>query len=157
MSDIDVKMRSDVDGSAMIRAAQPELPPASPTKRRPQLIRLGITLLAVAVAIALGWTMWNAYMGAPWTRDGTVRAYVVVMAPEVAGRIVELPVRDNQFVHKGDLLMVIDPTDYKIAVNLAEAAVKQQKANAENVAREAIRRQQLSDLAFPVEQKQTYA
>jgi len=33
--------------------------------------------------------MWGAYMGAPWTRDGTVRAYVVTMAPEVAGRIVE--------------------------------------------------------------------
>ncbi|MGH7046498.1 MAG: biotin/lipoyl-binding protein [Stellaceae bacterium] len=59
-------------------------------------------------------------MGAPWTRDGTVRAYVVTMASEVAGRIVELPVADNQFVHKGDLLMVIDPMNYKIAVSLAE-------------------------------------
>ena len=74
-------------------------------------------------------------MGAPWTRDGTVRVYVVTMAPEVAGQIVELPVADNQFVHKGDLLMVIDPTDYKIAVSLAEAAVKQAEANARNAAR----------------------
>ena len=73
-------------------------------------------------------------MGAPWTRDGTVRVYVVTMAPEVAGRIVELPVADNQFVHKGDLLMVIDPTDYKIAVSLAEAAVQQAEANAQNAA-----------------------
>jgi Biotin-lipoyl like len=39
-------------------------------------------------------------MGAPWTRDGAVRAYVVTIAPEVDGRIVELPVADNQFVHK---------------------------------------------------------
>ena len=78
--------------------------------------------------------MWDAYMGAPWTRDGTVRAYVVTMAPEVAGQIVELPVADNQFVHKGDLLMVIDPTDYKIAVSLAEAAVEQAEANARNAA-----------------------
>ena len=53
--------------------------------------------------------MWHAYMGAPWTRDGTVRVYVVTMAPEVAGRIVELPVADNQFVHKGDSLIEIDP------------------------------------------------
>ena len=43
------------------------------------------------------------------------------LAPEVAGRIVTLPVADNQFVHKGDLLVQIDPTDYKIAVSLAEA------------------------------------
>ena len=62
-------------------------------------------------------------MGAPWTRDGTVRIYVVTMAPQVAGQIVKLPVADNQFVHKGELLVTIDPTDYKIAVDLAEAAV----------------------------------
>ena len=91
-----------------------------------------ITLATVALAVPLGWVMWDAYMGAPWTRDGTVRAYVVTMAPEVAGRIVELPVVDNQFVRKGDLLMVIDPTDYRIAVSRAEAAVKQAEANAQN-------------------------
>jgi RND family efflux transporter MFP subunit len=95
-------------------------------------------------------------MGAPWTRDGTVRAYVVTMAPEVAGRIVELPVADNQFVHKGDLLMVIDPTNFKIAVSLNEAAVQQAQANAQNVAREAKRRQELTSLAVTVEEKQTF-
>ena len=101
-----------------------------------------ITLVAIALAGVLGRAMWNAYMGAPWTRDGTVRAYVVTMAPEVAGRIVELPVADNQFVHKGDLLMVIDPTDYRIAVSLAEAAVQQAQVNAQNAEREAQRRQE---------------
>ena len=50
-------------------------------------------------------------------------------APEVAGRVVELPVLDNQFVHKGDLLMVNDPTNYRIAVSQAEAAVQQAQAN----------------------------
>jgi multidrug resistance efflux pump len=74
--------------------------------------------------------MWDAYMGAPWTRDGTVRAYVVTMAPAISGRIVELAVADNQFMHKGDLLMVIDPTTYKIAVSLAEAEVPQAQVNA---------------------------
>jgi len=95
-------------------------------------------------------------MGAPWTRDGTVRAYVVTMAPEVAGRIVELPVGDNQFVHKGDLLMVIDPTNFKIAVSLTEAAVRQAQANAQNIERQAQRRRRLSDLAETVEDRQTF-
>ena len=76
----------------------------------------------MALAVPLGWAMWDAYMGAPWTRDGTVRVYVT-MAPEVAGQIVEFPVADNQFVHKGDLLTVIDPRDYTIAVSRTEAAV----------------------------------
>ena len=72
-------------------------------------------------------------MRTPWTRDGTVRAYVVTMAPEVPGRIVELRVVDNQFVHKGDLLLVIDPTDYRDAVQLSEATVRQAQAEAENI------------------------
>jgi RND family efflux transporter MFP subunit len=114
-------------------------------------------LATIAIAASLCWAMWKAYMGTPWTRDGTVRVYVVTMAAEISGRIVELPVTDNQFVHKGDLLMVIEPTNYKIAVSLAEAAVQQADANAQNAAREAKRRARLSTLEVTVEEQQTYA
>ena len=55
------------------------------------------------------------------------------MAPEVAGRIVELPVADNQYVRKGDLLMTIDPTNYTIAASQAEAAVQQAHASIDNI------------------------
>ena len=95
-----------------------------------------ITAAAVALAAVLGRAMWNTYMEAPWTRDGTVRAYVVTMAPEVSGRVIALPVTDNQFVHKDDPLMVIDPTNYAIAVRLDEAAVEQAQANMQNAERE---------------------
>jgi RND family efflux transporter MFP subunit len=124
--------------------------------RRLRVLPILITLATLAVAVPLGWAMWNAYMGAPWTRDGTVRAYVVTMAPEVAGRIVELPVVDNQFVHKGDLLMTIDPTNFRIAVTLGEAAVQQAEANAQNAQREAERRLKLNTLAVTVEEQQTF-
>jgi multidrug resistance efflux pump len=87
-----------------------------------------ITLGTVAIAALLAWATWQAYMGAPWTRDGTVRAYVVTMAPEVAGRIVKLPVTDNQFVHKGDVLFEIDPADYRIALESAQAQAKRDAA-----------------------------
>ena len=115
--------------------AAPSLPPETraATTRRMQIRPFLITLAAAALAGLLGWAMWDAYMGAPWTRDATVRAYVVTMAPEVAGRIVELTVRDNQFVHKDDLLMEIDPTNYKIAVSQAEASVQQAQANVQNI------------------------
>jgi RND family efflux transporter MFP subunit len=102
------------------------------------------------------WATWQSYMAAPWTRDGTVRAYVVNIAPEVSGRVVQLPVADNQFVHKGDLLIGIDPTDYAIAVDLAQAAADQASANAENAQREADRRAKLSLLETSEEEKQTY-
>jgi len=125
-------------------------------KARFRIIPLLITLATTAVAGVLGWAMWDAYMGAPWTRDGTVRTYVVTMAPEVAGRIVELRVADNQFVHKGDLLLVIDPTNFKIALQLADAAVDQAQATAQNAQREAERRRKLDDLSVSVEQKQDF-
>src|SRR6202022_107354 len=91
------------------------------TKWRIPIAPILLTLGTVTVAALLAWAMWQAYMGAPWTRDGTVRAYVVTMAPEVAGRIVKLPLADNQFVHKGDDLFEIDPADYRIALEQAQA------------------------------------
>ncbi len=111
----------------------PRSVPDDPQARRRRILPLLVTLMAVVVAGVLTKAMWNAYMGAPWTRDATVRAYVVTMAPEVSGRVVDMPVADNQFVRKGDLLMVIDPTNYTIAVSLAEAAVQQAHASVQNI------------------------
>src|SRR6267154_6336299 len=104
-----------------------------PVRSRIGIVPLLITLATTALAMLLGRIAWEAYMEAPWTRDATVRAYVVTMAPEVAGRIVELHVVDNKYVRKGDLLLVIDPTNYAIAVSQAEAAVQQAQANVQNI------------------------
>jgi multidrug resistance efflux pump len=97
-------------------------------KSRMRVAPILITLGTVAIAALLAWATWQAYMGAPWTRDGTVRAYVVTMAPEVAGRIAKLPVRDNQFVHKGDVLFEIEPADYRIALESAQAQAQRDGA-----------------------------
>jgi multidrug resistance efflux pump len=97
-------------------------------KPRISLVPILITLGTVAVAALLGWATWQVYMVAPWTRDGTVRAYVVTMAPEVAGRIVKLSVADNQFVHKGDALFEIEPADYRIALESARAQAQRDGA-----------------------------
>jgi multidrug resistance efflux pump len=157
MVDVDVKTRGQAESeSAQITRAPEPTPPRIAPRRRLRILPLLITLVTIAVAVVLGGAMWDAYMGSPWTRDGTVRAYVVTMAPEVSGRIVALPIADNQFVHKGDLLMVIDPTNYRIAVSLDEAALQQAQANAKNVEKEAQRRQELTSLAVTKETKQTY-
>jgi multidrug resistance efflux pump len=114
------------------------------------------TLATVALAALLGWGAWQYYMGSPWTRDGTVRAYVVKVAPQVAGEIVQLPIADNQFVHKGDLLMLIDPRNYSIAVRQAQAAAQQAQAAADNANAEMTRRLKLNDIAVTMEERQTY-
>jgi RND family efflux transporter MFP subunit len=86
------------------------------------------TAIIFVVAILFGRALWVHYMDEPWTRDGRVRAEVVNIAPDVSGYVVQLPVRDNQYVKKGDLLMQIDPSHYRIAVEQAEAAVAARKA-----------------------------
>jgi multidrug resistance efflux pump len=156
MSEVATEAKRETGGDIPAAVWSPDAAARTAPRRRLRIVPVLITLATMALAAGLSWAMWGAYMGAPWTRDGTVRAYVVTMAPEVAGRIVELSVADNQLVHKGDLLMVIDPTNYKIAVSLAEAAVQQAQANAQNVQREAQRRQELTTLAVTVEEKQTY-
>jgi multidrug resistance efflux pump len=117
------------------REVSPPPPPASRAvaERRASVVPFLVTLGMLVLAGFLGSALWRVYMGSPWTRDATVRALVVTMAPEVAGQITELPVVDNQYVHKGDLLMVIDPTNYTIAVSQAEAAVQQAQASVQSV------------------------
>ncbi len=133
MSEVEAKVKSESEHAEREPVWMPD-PLARRTPKRPRrLVPVLVTVLVAAVAVLLGHAMWDAYMGAPWTRDGTVRAYVVTLAPEVAGRIVALPVVDNEFVHKGDLLMVIDPTNYRIAVGQTEAEVQQAEASVQNI------------------------
>ena len=57
----------------------------------------------------------------PYTSQATVQAFVVRMAPEVAGRVIEVNVVDNQRVKAGDVLFRIDPQSFTIALQQADA------------------------------------
>ncbi|HEY8289525.1 MAG TPA: HlyD family secretion protein [Acetobacteraceae bacterium] len=135
----------------------PRQAPVRPAPVRMRAIPVLVTLLTVIVAGCLGYAAWIAYMAAPWTRDGTVRAYVISMAPEVSGRVVTVPVRDNQFVHKGDVLFRVETVDYAIALQQAEAALQQARAGADNAEAQAARRAKLNTLETSQEEAQTYA
>jgi multidrug resistance efflux pump len=122
----------------------------------PRLVPVLVTLILVACAAVCAWAAWDAYVAPPWTRDGTVRANVVRLAPEISGRIVKLPVADNQYVRRGDLLMEIEATDYAIAVDNAQANLEQARINEANKQAEAQRRLKLTDLSTSEEERQTY-
>ncbi|PJI45952.1 MAG: efflux transporter periplasmic adaptor subunit [Pseudomonas sp.] len=109
-----------------------------------------ITLAVVALALVLGYYAWTYYTRAPWTRDARVRADVVTLAADVAGRIVELRVQDNQHVNKGDLLLEIDPARYELAMERANRAVEVARAalgqsRAAIIASQALLRQRQSE------------
>lgn len=78
----------------------------------------GIIVLAAVLAVLLKY--WQ-FIANPWTRDGQVRAEVIQIAPRVSGPIVELPIRDNQFVKAGDVLFQIDPRTYQASLDQALA------------------------------------
>jgi len=93
------------------------------------IVRYIITLSAVAIAGLVLASMFREYLFQPWTRDGHVRAQVIKVTPRVGGPIVELPIQDNQPVSKGELLFKIDPRTYELAVEQAEAKLKQAQAS----------------------------
>ena len=143
------------DGNEKLAAAPLQLVPAR-HGAAPRLVPVLITLMLVAAAAICAWGAWQAYVAPPWTRDGTVRANVVTLAPEISGRIVKLPIADNQYVRRGDLLMEIEPTDYAIAVDNAQANLDQARINAANKQTEAQRRLKLTDLSTSEEERQSY-
>jgi len=112
------------------------------------------TAIIFVIAILAGRVLWVHYMDEPWTRDGRVRAEVINIAPDVSGAVVELPARDNEFVHKGDLLMQIDPSHYQIAVEEAQAAVAARKAELTMREDDAKRRADMDSLVVSKENRE---
>jgi len=110
------------------------------------LLRVLITLIVLGAAAFLGNRLWIHYMHEPWTRDGRVQADIINVSADVAGHVVEVLVKDNQLVHKGDLLIRIDPERYRIALLQAEAALQARRADLAQKQRSAERRSKVDDL-----------
>jgi multidrug resistance efflux pump len=115
------------------------------------LARVIVTLLILAAGAAGGYELWDITMLSPWTRDARVRADVVTIAPDVAGFVRELEVSDNQFVHRGDVLFIIDQDRYRLALAAAQASVAARRADMAMQQSHASRRAQLSTIAVSQE------
>jgi multidrug resistance efflux pump len=87
------------------------------------VVRVLLTLILLIVAGLLGYDLARYYLYSPWTRDARVRADVVTVAPDVSGYVDDIRVRNNQIVHKGDVLFIIDQERYQLALADAEATL----------------------------------
>lgn len=101
------------------------------------------TLIVFSAALLAGWWMWNYYMQSPWTRDGKVRAELVQITPQISARILRVAVKDNQFVHKGDTLLLLDTVPWQIALDNAEAQLAKAQAELAQAQHELRRRASL--------------
>jgi len=124
----------------------------APTARR--YLITGVTAL---VAFGLAYTLWWHYLRSPWTRDGRVRAEVVNVAAQINGQVTKLYVLDNQTVKKGDPLFEIDPIDYKLALDQAEAMVNTRQLDLTIANQDSERRQKLGAQAVSAEERNTSA
>ncbi len=85
------------------------------------------------MAVVLGLIVLEKLEHRPRTSDAYLQANLVHMAPDVSGRIVELRIRNNQLVEADGVLLVIDPTPYRLRVKQAQAQVRMLEAELANL------------------------
>jgi RND family efflux transporter MFP subunit len=123
-------------------------------KMKSIVVRVGLTLAIAGAAAFSGVQLWRHYVLSPWTRDGRVVADSVTVAAEVGGRIVDIRVRENEYVRRGDILFTIDPATFKAALDSAKANVASTLATMEMRESNAARGHKLSRLSISEEAQQ---
>jgi membrane fusion protein, multidrug efflux system len=91
--------------------------------------RVGAAIAAIVVLLAVVIAVWTLFKAQPSTDDASIDVEVVHIAPLVGGRIIELPIHENELVRKGDLLFRIDAVPYQINVAAAEASLDVARAS----------------------------
>ena len=131
----------------------------APAKKRRVAMKLfryfttGVLVVAALVAARYGWLV---YVTSPWTRDGMVRVQVANVAPQISGQIVEVRTYDNQHVHKGDILYVIEKFDFEVALENAKASIVTREADLAVKKAQNARRAILTTLSTSIEEKQVF-
>jgi RND family efflux transporter MFP subunit len=120
------------------------------------MLKTAATLFILALAAVAAALIWDYYITAPWTRDGSIRVQVADVAPQVSGQITEIRVVDNQYVHQGDVLYVIDPFDFQVALDMGKAQLREKAADLQVKRMQAERRQHLTNLSTTPEEQQVF-
>jgi membrane fusion protein (multidrug efflux system) len=89
-------------------------------QRRPLLV-IGLAVAVMVILIAgIAWWLYERQFES--TDDAFIDGHAVQMAPKVAGYVTRLNIVDNELVHKGDVLLEIDPRDFQVALDAAKAS-----------------------------------
>jgi membrane fusion protein (multidrug efflux system) len=104
-------------------AAETEIE-APPSRRR------GILIVAVIVVVLIALGVWWHSTYSEDTDDAQVNGHLIQVSSRINGQVLKVEVEENQFVKKGDPIAELDPSDYKVAVENAEAALASAQANA---------------------------
>ncbi|NCF11592.1 MAG: HlyD family efflux transporter periplasmic adaptor subunit [Gammaproteobacteria bacterium] len=104
------------------KPADPPAPPAEPTPQdaASRTVNRGALIIVVLILLSFAWYLF-ADRFTPYTRQARLQGFVVGVAPEVAGVVSEVQVRNDEMVAAGQPLFLIDSTSYEIALKRAES------------------------------------
>lgn len=100
--------------------------------RRAAAIRLLLLIGVPVVAGVIGIAIWQQGGRFVSTEDAYVKTDIAQISPEVAGRVIEVAVRDHTQVKAGDVLLRIDPVPYQLALDKANASLDEARMQVEN-------------------------
>ena len=101
----------------------------APRKRRRNLV----ILVVAVVVLVLGLFLWRYFSSYESTDDAQADVHLYPVSARISGYVVKVNVNDNQWVHKGDVLVEIDPTDYQVALAQAQANLASAEATARSL------------------------
>jgi membrane fusion protein (multidrug efflux system) len=96
----------------------------------PQSRRRGLIIVAILVVALVALGIWWHSTFSEDTDDAQVNGHLIQVSARVSGHVLKVDVEENQTVKAGDPIVELDPSDYQVAVENAEAALASAKANA---------------------------
>ena len=138
-------------------------PEAGAPKKNNRLRNLVAGVATLAVGVATGIYYFEFVAPYESTDDAFIEAHVTSIAPQVAGRVAQLLVQDNQEVKAGDVLLQIDPSDFQTKLdqeraNLAASKSRLEQANAQFTVDQAkVEQERANVIAAQAEAKQAEA
>src|SRR5271157_775801 len=89
-----------------------------------------VFLVAIVAVLLVGWFWWDSRH---WesTDDAEIDGHIYPISARVAGQVIRVNFDDGQVVHQGDVLVQIDPKDYQVALEHAQADYQDQQAQAQ--------------------------
>jgi membrane fusion protein (multidrug efflux system) len=97
---------------------------------QPRSSRRGILVAVVAVIVAVSIGIWWRSTYSESTDDAQVNGHLIQVSSRINGHVLKVDVEENQVVKAGDAIAELDPRDYQVAVENAEAALASAQANA---------------------------
>ena len=97
---------------------------------QPQSRRKGIVVVVLVILVVVGVAVWWHSTFSEDTDDAQVNGHLIQISSRIAGQVTKVYVDENQLVKAGDVIAELDPRDFQVAVENAQAQFANAQANA---------------------------